>query len=126
MNARQSFESTPAADAANRAQQTLGSIAVELPGATAIFRKLKLDFCCHGNVSLHQAAQDKNLDLAEILAQLAKLDRSDVPTEAVSPSALIDHILTRYHEVPYTRIPRKCPLVWPICWRSCSRNCWTT
>lgn len=105
MNARQSFESTPAADAANRAQQTLGSIAVELPGATAIFRKLKLDFCCHGNVSLHQAAQDKNLDLAEILAQLAKLDRSDVPTEAISPSALIDHILTRYHEVHRAQLP---------------------
>ncbi len=105
MNARQSFESTTAADAADRAQQTLGSIAVELPGATAIFRKLKLDFCCHGNISLRQAAEDKNLDLAEILEQLAKLKRPEVPTEEISPNALIDHILTRYHDVHRAQLP---------------------
>ncbi|MBK7003622.1 MAG: iron-sulfur cluster repair protein YtfE [Rhodoferax sp.] len=108
MNARQSFESTTSTTtttAADRAEQTLGRIAVELPGATAIFRKLKLDFCCHGNVSLRQAAQDKNLDLAELQAQLAKLERSDALAEEISPSVLIDHILTRYHEVHRAQLP---------------------
>lgn len=44
------------------ADQALGQIAVQLPGATAIFRRLKLDFCCGGQVSLTQAAADKGLD----------------------------------------------------------------
>ncbi|MCU0956765.1 MAG: DUF542 domain-containing protein, partial [Hydrogenophaga sp.] len=33
-----------------RADQAIGQIAVELPGATAVFRRLKLDFCCGGQV----------------------------------------------------------------------------
>ena len=48
MNARQQF----ASDTSELAEQSLGSIAVNLPGATAVFRAAKLDFCCHGNVSL--------------------------------------------------------------------------
>ena len=39
-------------------RQAIGQIAVELPGATAVFRRLKLDFCCGGQVPLEQAAAD--------------------------------------------------------------------
>ena len=35
--------------------EALGQIAVELPGSTAVFRRLKLDFCCGGQVSLETA-----------------------------------------------------------------------
>ena len=28
---------------------SIGQIAVDLPGATAVFRRLKLDFCCGGH-----------------------------------------------------------------------------
>jgi regulator of cell morphogenesis and NO signaling len=30
---------------------------VQLPGATAVFRRLKLDFCCGGHVSLRPGGQ---------------------------------------------------------------------
>ena len=47
MNAR--LESTqPAANTVD-AEQSIGQIAVQLPGATAVFRRLKLDFCCGGH-----------------------------------------------------------------------------
>ena len=59
MNAR--LESTQPAAAAVDAEQSIGQIAVQLPGATAVFRRLKLDFCCGGQVSLRQATADKNL-----------------------------------------------------------------
>ncbi len=39
------------------ADQQIGQIAVQLPGATAVFRRLKLDFCCGGNQSLRSAAE---------------------------------------------------------------------
>lgn len=103
MNARQNLE-TPAATL-DRADQSLGTIAVQLPGATAIFRKLKLDFCCGGQISLRQAAQDKKLDLDDVLGQLAALQRNDDLPEQAAPAALIDHILSRYHEVHREQLP---------------------
>lgn len=46
MNAR--LETAAPATAALSADQQIGQIAVQLPGATAVFRRLKLDFCCGG------------------------------------------------------------------------------
>ena len=43
---------TVAIPTADRAQQAIGQIAVDLPGSTAVFRRLKLDFCCGGQVAL--------------------------------------------------------------------------
>ena len=87
------------------AEQQIGQIAVQLPGATAVFRRLKLDFCCGGQVSLAKAAADKGLDADAVLAELAALQRSDALPEAASPSVLIDHILARYHEVHRQQLP---------------------
>lgn len=93
------------APAALNAQQPIGQIAVQLPGATAVFRRLKLDFCCGGQISLAQAAADKGLDAQAILAELAALQRSDAVPEAASASALVDHIVVRYHEVHRAQLP---------------------
>lgn len=101
MSARQQFV-TPTPDLS---EQTLGGIAVHLPGATAVFRALKLDFCCHGNISLRQAAQDKNLNLADVLGQLAALEHTDALPDEMTADALIDHILTRYHDVHRAQLP---------------------
>ena len=88
------------------AGQAIGQIAVELPGATAVFRRLKLDFCCGGQVSLQDACAQKGLDTASVLAQLAPLQREDTAApDARDPVALIDHILTRYHAVHREQLP---------------------
>ena len=50
-------------------QQAIGQIAVQIPGATAIFRRHKLDFCCGGQVSLAQAASEKGLDVVEVMSR---------------------------------------------------------
>lgn len=91
--------------AQDRADQSLGQIAVALPGSTAIFRRLKLDFCCGGQVSLRDAAAAKQLDLPALLQELGSLERDDTRTEQTDPSALIDHILARYHEVHRAQLP---------------------
>ena len=91
---------------AGLAGQAIGQIAVELPGATAIFRRLKLDFCCGGQISLQDACAQKGLDTASVLAQLAPLQREEtVAPDAQDPAALIDHILTRYHAVHREQLP---------------------
>lgn len=103
MSARENLAAPSPASA--RADQTLGQLAVDLPGATAVFRKLKLDFCCGGLTSLRQAALDKNLDLTAVLSELAALERAETPPENVAPAALIDHIIRRYHEVHRVQLP---------------------
>lgn len=88
------------------ADQTLGHIAVQLPGATAVFRRLKLDFCCGGQVPLANAAVEKGLDLSAVLAELSALQRptTELPAET-EPGALIDHLIARYHEVHRAQFP---------------------
>ena len=103
MNAR--LQTTEAALFDLHADQTLGRIAVELPGATAIFRRLKLDFCCGGQVSLALAADARRLDLPAVLAELGALQRVDQPVQHSNPAALIAHILSRYHAVHRQQLP---------------------
>ena len=88
-----------------QAQQAIGQIAVDLPGATAIFRRLKLDFCCGGQVPLAEACASKGLDTNAVLAELAGLQRDDQAPDAQDAAALIDHILTRYHAVHREQLP---------------------
>ena len=89
------------------AGQSIGQLAVELPGATAVFRRLKLDFCCGGHLSLAEAVQGKGLALQDVLAELSALQRPDsAPAPAAAdPGALIDHIISRYHDVHRAQLP---------------------
>jgi regulator of cell morphogenesis and NO signaling len=82
----------------------LGQIALQLPGATAIFRRHKLDFCCGGTASLRDAARERGMDTGGILEELHRLatGAGDAPTE---PEALIEHILTRFHETHRRELP---------------------
>lgn len=89
----------------DRAQQAIGQIAVNLPGSTAVFRRLKLDFCCGGQVPLQQACNSKGLPLDAVLAELALLDRSSEVPASESPEAMIEHILARYHAVHREQLP---------------------
>lgn len=102
MNARvDSLESA----AAVSPDASIGSIAVQLPGATAVFRRLKLDFCCGGNVALAQAVADKGLALESVLAELSALQRPASAPAAATPDQLVDHIVTRFHDVHRQQLP---------------------
>jgi regulator of cell morphogenesis and NO signaling len=89
----------------DRTEQAIGQIAVDLPGATAVFRRLKLDFCCGGNIPLAQACEQKGLPLTPVLEELASLDRTDIETEPQTPNEMIDHLLTRFHAVHREQLP---------------------
>jgi len=103
MNAR--LETTRPESKTISADQQIGQIAVQLPGATAVFRRLKLDFCCGGQVSLTKAATDKGLDVNAVLAELSALQRPAAAPGLTEPVALIDHILSRYHDVHREQLP---------------------
>lgn len=86
--------------------RTTGEIAASLPGATAVFRKLRLDFCCHGNVPLKDAASQRSIAIDEIERELSALQTVETDAPATLGSAeLIDHILARYHETHRRELP---------------------
>lgn len=103
MNAR--LPSSSAADQALNAEQTIGHIAVHVPGATAVFRRLKLDFCCGGQTRLADAVIEKGLDLGAVMAELSALQRPATLAQETEPGALIDHIIARYHDVHRAQLP---------------------
>ena len=93
--------------------QLVGNIAATLPGATAVFRASRIDFCCGGDVVLGEAARARGLDVAALEASLHEL-RSGVAAAAPGPTdALVNYILRRYHEthrrelVELVRLARK-------------------
>jgi regulator of cell morphogenesis and NO signaling len=82
--------------------RTVGDIATTLPGATAVFRKFKIDFCCNGDLTLDEAANRRNVDLAELEGKLSALSTestTDAEPAAMESSELIDYIRTSYYEV---------------------------
>ncbi len=88
------------------ADRLLGDIAVSLPGATAVFRRSKLDFCCGGRVTLAEAASGKGLKLAELEAELDAIAAGSAPApNPVATADLIDLIEARYHAVHRRELP---------------------
>jgi len=84
--------------------EPIGEIAARLPGAMAIFRKLKLDYCCGGAISLGAALKKRGLVLADVERQLAALtpQESEIPE---SSGQIIDHLISRYHETHRRELP---------------------
>ncbi len=96
---------TTATPAAITPEQAIGQIAVDVPGASAVFRRLKIDFCCGGQISLADAVAEKGLELGPVIDELAALKLPDDAPQFDSPSAMIDHIISRYHDVHRAQLP---------------------
>lgn len=92
----------------NLQEQTLGRLARDISGATALFHRLKLDFCCGGDKSLTEAASRRGLDIESVVGALEQLNttsREQPLTEELDDSHLIEYILTRYHDVHREQLP---------------------
>jgi len=87
------------------AERTLGDIAAQLAGATAVLRAYNLDFCCGGAATLGAAAAANGVPVATVAAALAALAPAPEADAPRAPSALIDHILSRYHAVHRSELP---------------------
>jgi regulator of cell morphogenesis and NO signaling len=86
------------------AQQSLGDIAVHIPGSTAVLRRYKLDFCCGGARTLEDAAREKGLNVNQVEAALAEVKPNGDPLPE-NTDDIIAHIVTRYHNVHRRELP---------------------
>lgn len=92
----------------NLSQRSLGDLARDIPGATRVFHEHKLDFCCGGRHSLLEAAAARGLDADAIAAQLAGLAgqaAQEKDWRGAGNTNLIEHLLSRYHEVHRQQLP---------------------
>ena len=90
-------------------QTSLATIATRFAGASRVFQRHHLDFCCRGHETVASACAARSLD-AEAL--LAELDSELRPTnesedwETRSITDLLDHLETHYHAGHRRELPR--------------------
>ena len=85
----------------------LADLAIRLPGASRVFHRHRLDFCCGGRRSLAEACEAKGLDLAAVRGELARETASPEQADLTQAplGALVDHIVSHFHEPLHTELP---------------------
>jgi len=88
----------------------IGKLAASWPGASRVFMRHNLDFCCSGNRTLGQACAERKLDVSSIIDEIEHESQSPSDDAAswddASLSDLIDHIVKDYHKPLRTELPR--------------------
>lgn len=86
---------------------TLANLAANLPAASRVFHRHRLDFCCGGQRSLESACLSKGIDPALVMGELeAEVAEPEDRAWAEAPlNELVDHILTRFHEPLRAELP---------------------
>jgi regulator of cell morphogenesis and NO signaling len=80
-------------------QQTLAELAVIHPAASRVFHRNRLDFCCHGQRPLAEAAAERGLDAAALLAEIEAEQAGASPErwDGKPVPELIRFIVDHYH-----------------------------
>lgn len=96
---------TPVLSAADR----LADLATSWAGASRVFQRHGLDFCCGGGRTIAAACAQKGVDAAAVLADLA-MELQPLPAEqrfAELPlSHLLSHLVDHYHRGHREELPR--------------------
>jgi len=87
---------------------TVRAIAAGRPGAAELFRSRGINVCCGDNVALSDVALKAGLLPDRLIAHLQALPNAAGRDAPEATPALIDPILTRYHET------HRAELKWPI------------
>ena len=89
---------------------TLGALVSELPEAARYFNQKKIDYCCGGQRSLQQAAQEAGTDLNELMADLEALNQKNLNNQTkkeaeLASDALADQIEAKHHRYMRENLP---------------------
>lgn len=102
--------------------KTVRELALEIPGATRIFEKLGIDYCCGGNKSLEQAcaardlsAQDVILRLEEEVEKPAALTTEVVDFSQLTLTELTAYIISKHHVFTKQELRRLDALMNKVC-----------
>jgi len=88
---------------------TLADLATSHAGASRVFHRHRLDFCCHGRVTLEAACAERRLDVGALIGELSAEQARDTSFRAWDHAPLpelIAHLLTRFHRDHRAELPR--------------------
>ena len=91
---------------------TVRELAVTLPGATRVFEKLGIDYCCGGNRTLADACVNAKVPVEQVVNSLAQAESAALAPEefydwqAASMTMLINHIVETHHTYTKDELPR--------------------
>jgi len=105
--------------------KTVREMALNIPGATRVFEKLGIDYCCGGNKPLASACGEANIQVQQVISSLESAaaehrQRSSGDVEKAdwqnAPLAdLIAHIQNTHHKYVKAEIGRLRPLLDKVC-----------
>ncbi|MEY4065164.1 MAG: hypothetical protein RIR26_1372 [Pseudomonadota bacterium] len=87
---------------------SLSEIVTLCPAVAPVLDKLKIDYCCHGAMSLNEACQALGLDLQSVRDELVRVGNSPAPEgwAKLRPDALVAHIKSKHHAYLKRELPR--------------------
>ncbi len=97
---------------------TVRQLAAEIPGATRLFEKVGIDYCCGGQRSLADACSTAGVELEEMLTSLKSVQslpsgEKDFPNMTLAD--LICHIVETHHAFTKSEINRLTLLIDKVC-----------
>ena len=86
--------------------RTLGDLVAERPARARVLERAGIDYCCHGQRTLAEAASEAGLDPQAVAAALAVVtDPSGADVDRLDPVALVEHILATHHAYLHEELP---------------------
>ena len=85
--------------------RTLADLVSEAPSRAAVFERLRLDYCCHGDRSLEAACAEAGLDVSGVAAELAAATAPASVAHPTEPAALAGHIEATHHRYLHEELP---------------------
>ena len=102
-------------------KKTIRELALEKPGATRVFERLGIDYCCGGTQTLEQACRTASIPVEEVLDALEAAPPSgrafpkDSDWQTAPLADLISHIENTHHKYTREEIARLSPLFEKVC-----------
>ncbi len=91
----------------------VGAVVTEYPATVRMFEALGIDYCCGGQRTLKDAAQEAQMPVESLLAvlrttiaQAQQVPAAERNWQAAPLSELLDHIITVHHAFMHRELPR--------------------
>lgn len=103
------------------AKQSVRDLALEIPGATRVFEKMGIDYCCGGAASLENACASAGIETAEVVRALDEVNQHQSPPndfkdwQSAPLSGLIHYILNKHHVFTKLELLRLDALLVKVC-----------
>lgn len=101
--------------------KTVREIAIEMPGATRVFEKMGIDYCCGGARLIADACQSAGVTVDEVARSLEQAEAANQDPanskdwQAESLAALITYIYDKHHAFTREELDRIEPLLAKVC-----------